>query len=80
MVAMVDLPERFKDVMSLLTGCMAGASLIKDLAGMLKDAGFEQIEIKPKDESRHFVQKWAPGTKMEDYVASASIEAIKPKA
>lgn len=46
---------------------------------MLKDAGFEAISIKPKDESREFIQNWAPDSKIEDYVVSATIEAIKPK-
>jgi hypothetical protein len=47
---------------------------------MLRDAGFEEIEIKPKDESREFVRNWVPDSKVEDYVVSATIEAIKPKA
>lgn len=32
-----------------------------------------------KDESKEFIRAWAPGRKIEDYVVSATLEAIKPK-
>lgn len=79
-VAAVELPKSMKDDMTLFTGCMSGVSLITDIKSMLEDAGFEAISIKPKEESREFIQKWMPGSKIEDYVVSASIEAIKPEA
>jgi hypothetical protein len=31
-----------------------------------------------KVESREFIKDWAPGFKLEDYVVSAVIQAIKP--
>ncbi|MCH9688460.1 MAG: arsenite methyltransferase [Deltaproteobacteria bacterium] len=77
-VASADLPEQLKNDMALFTGCMAGASLITDVESMLEDAGFERIEVKPKAGSREFIRKWTPGTKIEDYVVSAYIEAVKP--
>lgn len=46
----------------------------------LKTTGFDEIKIKPKDESREFIRKWAPDSKIEDYITLATIEAIKPKA
>jgi hypothetical protein len=57
---------------------MGGASLIEDLDTMLRAAGFTQIRITPKDESREFIRDWAPGSGVEDYVVSAYIEAVKP--
>lgn len=77
-VATAELPAEMKNDMDLLTGCMAGASSISDLTAMLKEAGFEGISINPKDESREFLKTWASGTKIEDYVVSAAIEAVKP--
>lgn len=77
-VATAELPEEQKNDLALFTGCMAGASLITDVESMLKDAGFEAIEIRPKDNSKDFIRKWAPDTKIEDYVVSAYIEAVKP--
>ncbi|HNH90785.1 MAG TPA: arsenite methyltransferase [Thiobacillaceae bacterium] len=32
----------------------------------------------PKDASREYIRHWAPGRGVEDYIASASIEAVKP--
>ncbi len=79
-VATAELPEKLKSDMALFTGCMSGASSITEIETMLKDAGFEAIAIKPKDESREFIRNWVPESKIEDYVVSATIEAIKPKA
>jgi ubiquinone/menaquinone biosynthesis C-methylase UbiE len=79
-VATAELPEQLKNDMALFTGCMAGASSIKDIESMLIEAGFENVAIKPKDESKEFIQKWIPNSNIEDYVISATIEAIKPKA
>ncbi len=78
-VATADLPEKVKSDMALFAACMAGASSITELETMLKDAGFEAIAIKPKDESREFIRNWVPGSKLEDYVLSATIEAVKPE-
>jgi SAM-dependent methyltransferase len=79
-VATAELPDKLKDDMALFTGCMSGASSVTEIETMLKDAGFEDIAIKPKDESREFIRNWVPESKIEDYVVSATIEAIKPKA
>jgi SAM-dependent methyltransferase len=76
-VATIDLPEEMKSDPKLYAGCMAGASKIDDLEAMLQAAGFIDIEITPKDESREFIQDWAPGHGVEDYVLSAYIRAVK---
>jgi SAM-dependent methyltransferase len=77
-VATIELPEEMRNDESLYAGCMGGASLIEDIETMLNDAGFESIKITPKDESRDFIQDWAPGSGVEDYVLSAYIQAVKP--
>jgi SAM-dependent methyltransferase len=79
-VALAPIPEELRQDWDLYTGCVAGASPVDDLKAMLKDAGFEEIKIVHKGESREIVGGWFPGRKTEDYVASASIEAIKPMA
>ncbi|MBE9528060.1 MAG: arsenite methyltransferase [Proteobacteria bacterium] len=78
-VATAELPESVKSDMALFTGCMAGASPVADIESMLKGAGFEEIRIEPKDESREFIRDWHPDSKIEDFILSATIEAIKPK-
>lgn len=57
---------------------MAGASLIEELESYMQEAGFKDIKITPKDESKDFIKDWAPGKNITDYVISAHIEAIKP--
>jgi arsenite methyltransferase len=77
-VASAELPEAVRQDLALYTGCMAGASQIGELEAMLRDAGFTAISIQPKDASREFIRDWAPGRRVEDYVVSASIEAVRP--
>ncbi len=77
-VATAEMPPEMKNDPMLHAGCMAGALLIDDLERMMRDAGFEQIRITPKDESREFIRDWAPGRGVEAYVVSAYIEAVKP--
>jgi arsenite methyltransferase len=76
-VATIELPEELRQDDKLYAGCMGGASLIEDIETMLKEAGFTQIRITPKNESRDFIRDWAPGSGVEDYVVSAYIEAVK---
>jgi len=45
---------------------------------MLTAAGFSQIAIQPKDESKEFIRDWAPGRGVEEYLVSATIAALKP--
>src|SRR5574340_702964 len=78
-VATAELPEEARRDLALYAGCMSGASLIAELESMLHEAGFERISITPKDGSREFIRDWAPGRKIEDFVISANIEAVKPQ-
>jgi len=77
-VATIELPEAMRNDPALIAGCIGNASLIDDLARMMKDAGFEKIVIDPKDESKDFIRDWAPEHNITDYVVSASIEGVKP--
>ena len=79
-VATVELPEEMRNDAGLIAGCMGNASLIEDLQEMMRAAGFEQIRIQPKDESKEFIKDWAPGQNVTDFVVSATIEAVKPGA
>jgi SAM-dependent methyltransferase len=77
-VATAELPDEVRDDLSLYTGCIAGASLIGDLEEILERAGFVNVQIEPKDESKAFIREWAPGMNVEDFVVAAIIEAEKP--
>ena len=77
-VATGEFPDDIKKDMALHTGCIAGASSIQALESMLHRTGFENIKIKPNAESKTFIRDWMPGSNIEDYVVSATIEAVKP--
>lgn len=76
-VASCEMPEEMKNDLELYSGCMAGASLIDDLENYMQDAGFKEIKITPKDDSKDFIKDWAPGKNVTDYILSANIEAVK---
>jgi len=78
-VATATLPDEIRGDWAAYTGCMAGASQISELEEMLQQAGFVEIKIAPKDASRSFIREWLPGKQIEDYVVSATIEAMKPR-
>ena len=77
-VASAELPDELREDLALYSGCMAGASLVSELHNILESNGFQEIRIEPKDESKDFIKDWAPGRGVEDYVISATIEAVKP--
>jgi arsenite methyltransferase len=77
-VATAPFPEEARQDMALWSACASGAALVDDLQEMLRNAGFVDIRIQPRDESRELIREWAPGSRAEEYVVSATIEAIKP--
>ena len=78
-VATAEIPESMKKQAALLTGCVAGADHVDNIKAQLREVGFENIGIKISPESKRFLQHWFPGSGAEHYVASANIEARKPK-
>ncbi|MBO8172936.1 MAG: arsenite methyltransferase [Bacillaceae bacterium] len=77
-VATAELPPALKQDLTLHAGCVTGAESIQALTGMLESAGFQDIRITPKDETREVIREWVPGTRIDDYITSAIIEARKP--
>jgi SAM-dependent methyltransferase len=79
-VATAPLPDEIKKDLAIVSACVGGAATIEDTVKMLEDAGFQDIKVKPKDESRKLISEWAPGVNNNagEYVVSAYIEAVKP--
>ena len=77
-VTTAELPDAMQQEVALYTACVAGAASVDELVAMLAEAGFADIRIAPKDASREFIRHWAPRRGVEDYIASATIEAVKP--
>jgi SAM-dependent methyltransferase len=63
---------------SLLCGCIAGAAPITQVEAWLADAGFVDLRVAVKPESRELIATWVPGSGIENHVVSAAIEARKP--
>lgn len=76
-VMTVPLPLELQSNIQLYSGCVAGASTIEELAEVMEQAGFKNISIIPKDESRNFIKGWAPEHKVEEYIISVIIKAKK---
>jgi len=78
MVASGPIPDEIRYDLSKHSQCIAGATSVLELETMLASAGFEQVRVQPKSESKAFVKDWAPGTGIEEFVVSATIEAVRP--
>lgn len=76
-LATAEIPESIKQDLNMLCGCMAGAEYSDNIKSMLEKAGFKDIKMIPKDNSKEIIKSWAPNTNVEDYVASFIIEARK---
>ena len=65
-VAVRELPDALKSDLQAYSGCVSGAAVIGDTERMLREAGFLDIRVELRGDSRP-----------EDYVASAQIQAVK---
>jgi arsenite methyltransferase len=63
---------------ALLCGCVAGAAPAKRLEDWLSSAGFVDVRVTPKPESRELIKTWAPDRNIENHIVSAMVEARKP--
>lgn len=77
-VATAPIPDAIAKDPEMICGCIGGAAAIKDIERWLAEAGFADIRIVAKDDSRDLIADWAPGSGVEDFTASAIIEAVKP--
>jgi arsenite methyltransferase len=73
------LPEALAADVTAHVSCVAGAVSADDLQALLTEAGFEHVRIVVDPGSAAFIRDWMPGSGVEDHVASARIEARKPK-
>jgi arsenite methyltransferase len=76
-VATRPIPENLRKDMELYAGCVAGTAPVEDVRAMLIAAGFNEVRVEPKPQSRAVIQEWFPGRGIEEYVVSATIEAVK---
>jgi SAM-dependent methyltransferase len=78
-VATTPLPPAIAGALGAHVSCVGGAAEVEDLRRWLGEAGFTAVEVHPSEESRATIRDWMPGTGAERFVASASIQAVKPR-
>jgi len=79
-VTTAEMPAVITAKLEALTGCVAGAARVETLRGLLQAAGFADVRIEVREESRAFIREWMPELGAEQYVASATLQATKPGA
>ncbi|HXC30216.1 MAG TPA: arsenite methyltransferase [Stellaceae bacterium] len=72
------LSDKLRADPALLCGCIGGAVPAAQIGAWLAEAGFIEVRVEEKPESRELIQGWAPGMGIENHVVSATIEARKP--
>ena len=76
MVAKADLPEEIRSDLELHAGCIAGARTAEKLKQYLVQAGFENVQIRPRDGRE---PDDSPPRSPRDAVYSATIEGRRPR-
>ena len=76
-VTVGELPEKVRNDLDAYAGCVAGSVSVSLYEEMLEAAGFSSVEININESSAEFIRDWFPGTGVEEYVRSATIEAVK---
>lgn len=79
LLASTPIPQDIRENLALYCGCLAGAASLKEIGQMLETAGFQDINIQYKDQGLKFADERLKSADVEDFVKSATIEAIKPK-
>ena len=72
------LPAELQSTPALLCGCIAGAAPAERVESWLTTAGFVDVRVTPKPDSRELIKTWAPGRNIENHIVSAMVEARKP--
>lgn len=77
-IATAPLPQSAREDLDSISACMGGAAQAEDVIGWLTDAGFTGAKVSLNNDSEEIVSAWNPSVSVTDYIASATIEAIKP--
>ena len=72
------MPEAVRGDLDMHCSCISGASAVDELESTLSQSGFENVRIVINEESREFIREWQPGLNVNQFIASANIEARKP--
>lgn len=78
-VLTAEVPAELRADPESVASCVAGASTIGKLEGMLDDAGFEAVDVSPKDDSDRFIREWDDERDLSEFLVSASITGRRPR-
>jgi ubiquinone/menaquinone biosynthesis C-methylase UbiE len=79
-VASAPLPEALRRDAAAFAGCIAGALAVDEVRALLEAAGFEDVRVDVRPDSKTFIRDWLPGSNAEEYIVSAAIQAMRPVA
>ena len=71
------LPQELRDNVAALTGCISGATPIREIEEMLHATGFVDVRVRARPDSGSIIDACFPGFDLSGVVASATIEARK---
>lgn len=74
-VALRPFPEQMLNNSAALCSCVSGAVSVENLEEAIRAAGFSEVSIELRPESRELIRTWFP--EAEKYVCSAAIKATK---
>jgi arsenite methyltransferase len=76
-VAVKPLPASLAKSVAAHACCISGATELVTLKTLLSASGFLDIHVTINEQSHEFIRDWLPHSGAEDYVASATIQAVK---
>ena len=74
-----EIPEELRNNPAAYTGWVSGAISPGEVKQILSDLGFQEIKIRPKEQSDKIIREWNVGKGAEKVVFSAYIHAVKPE-
>ena len=77
-IALKPLPTAIANNLAMLAGCVAEARTAAEIEAILLQQGFEAVRVEKKSVSAELVEQLAPGLRLEQWVSSANISAVKP--
>lgn len=76
-VGIAPIPQALREQAAAIAGCVGNVSSVEEIELWLREAGFTEVRVTVKSESRDFIRDWMPGSGAENFAASATIEAVK---
>jgi SAM-dependent methyltransferase len=79
-VLTAEVPVEMRADPSSVAACVAGAATVDRLESMLREAGFVDVGIEPKDDSDRFIREWDAERDLSEFLVAANITGRVPAA